>query len=110
MKSDNTKKRKKDKENNDNGIGAYDNVYGYFWDEVQRKRGANEIGSCILNYLGRLNEQNPNKTLHITFYSDNCCGQNKNKYITSLYSYAVSKFENIHSITHKYLIKGHSQN
>lgn len=44
------------------------------------------------------------------FYSDNCCGQSKNKYITSLYCYAVTCFENIHTITHKYLIKGHTQN
>lgn len=109
-KSEEVKKGKKtDKENVDE-IRAYDNVYCYFWDEVQGKRGANEIGSSILDYLHLLNEQNPNKTLHITFFSDNCCGQNKNKYITTLYSYAVSKFENIHSITHKYLVKGHTQN
>ncbi|XP_063390030.1 uncharacterized protein LOC134675631 [Cydia fagiglandana] len=91
-------------------IGAYDNVYSYFWDELQGKRGANEIGSCIFDYLKRLNDQNPNKQLNVIFYSDNCCGQNKNKYIASLYSYAVTCFENIHTITHKYLIKGHTQN
>ncbi|XP_063635225.1 uncharacterized protein LOC134805981 [Cydia splendana] len=91
-------------------IGAYDNVHSYFWDELQGKRGANEIGSCIFDYLKRLNDQNPNKQLNVIFYSDNCCGQNKNKYIASLYSYAVTCFENIHTITHKYLIKGHTQN
>lgn len=57
-----------------------------------------------------LNAKHEGKDIHVTFYSDNCCGQNKNKFITSLYSYAVYKFENIHSITHKYLIKGHTQN
>lgn len=108
-KSEKVNKRKKNADSDDE-LGAYDNVYSYFWDETQGKRGANEIGSCLLDYLKRLNEQNANKSLNITFYSDNCCGQNKNKYITSLYSYAVSNFENIQSITHKYLIKGHTQN
>lgn len=109
-KTETAQKRKKDDKDNENEIGAYGNVYCYFWDEVQGKRGANEIGSCILHYLQRLNEQNRNIKLNVTFYSDNCCGQNKNKFITSLYSYAVTIFDNIHTITHKYLIKGHTQN
>lgn len=46
---------------------------------------------------------------HITFYLDNCYGQNKNKYITTLYMYAVNNL-NIGSITHKFLIRGHTQN
>lgn len=109
-KSETAKKLKMNDKENKNEIGAYDSVYCYFWDEVQGKRGANEIGSCILDYLQRINQQNPNKKLNVTFYSDNCCGQNKNKFITSLYSYAVTCFENIYTITHKYLIKGHTQN
>lgn len=106
--------RKIPKEGKDNSkdhdVGAYSDVYSYFWDETQGQRGANEIGSCILNYLESLNAKHEGKAIHVTFYSDNCCGQNKNKYITTLYSYAVYKFENIHSITQKYLIKGHTQN
>ncbi|CAK1601215.1 unnamed protein product [Parnassius mnemosyne] len=109
-KSEIPKKRKINEEYNENDIGAYSDVYSYFWDEVQGNRGANEIGSCILDYLNNLNEQNPNKNLHVTFYSDNCCGQNKNKFIITLYSYAVTHFENIETISHKYFIKGHSQN
>ncbi|CAG4992861.1 unnamed protein product [Colias eurytheme] len=82
-KSEENKKRKRNEEDE---IGAYSNVYS-------------------------LNEQNAGKeNIHVTFYSDNCCGQNKNKFITALYSYAVSHFTNIESITHKFLIKGHTQN
>jgi len=46
----------------------------------------------------------------VIFYSDNCCGQQKNKYIRALYVYAVQVLPNIKSITHKFLVKGHSQN
>lgn len=46
----------------------------------------------------------------IIFYSDNCCGQNKNKFISATYLYVVSTFDNINSITHKFLIAGHTQN
>lgn len=89
---------------------AYGDVFCYFWDETQGQRGANEIGSCILDYLNNLSLNHPNEELNITFYSDNCTGQNKNKTIAALYSYAVAHFENIQTITHKYLIKGHTQN
>jgi len=43
----------------------------------------------------------------IIFYSDNCSGQNKNKFILALYIHTVRQFKNIKTITHKYLIKGH---
>lgn len=87
---------------------AYKNVHCYFWSECDAKRGAVEIGSCVWAYLKALcDEDDHNK--EVIFYSDNCCGQNKNKYITSLYLYAVQNL-NITSITHKFLIRGHTQN
>lgn len=42
------------------------------------------------------------------FYSDNCSGQQKNKFMATLYLYAVT-YLSISSITHKYLIVGHTQ-
>ena len=45
----------------------------------------------------------------IIFYSDNCSGQQKNGFMLALYIYEVDKLD-INSITHKYLIKGHTQN
>lgn len=44
------------------------------------------------------------------FYSDNCCGQQKNGFMLSMYLYAVEKYSYINTITHKFLVKGHSQN
>lgn len=76
----------------------------FVWHEALAKRGCNEIASCVLEFL-KLNRRQKN----IIFYSDNCCGQNKNRYIFGLYLYAVMTMD-IESITHKYLIVGHTQN
>lgn len=81
----------------------------YFWDETEGKRGAVEIGSCILDFIKSQIDQNPNKEIDVIFYSDNCGGQQKNKFLLSAYAYAVNKMS-VKSITHKFLIRGHSQN
>lgn len=79
-------------------------TYCYVWHEGEAHRGVNEIGSCVLRYLStECDDQN------VVFYSDNCAGQNKNKFMVSLYLYAIAKL-NIHSITHKFLVVGHTQN
>lgn len=93
---------------------SYTDVHCYFWNETDAKRGANEIGSCLLDCFERLCceagvSASNSDGLNLIMYSDNCCGQNKNKYIVALYLYAVTHL-NIESITHKFLIKGHTQN
>lgn len=86
------------------------NVDCFFWTEVEGKRGSNEIGTCVLMYIKNLAEKSDNASeLDLIFYSDNCCGQQKNKYLLSMYFYAIHKY-NLRSITHKYLIQGHTQN
>lgn len=82
-------------------------TFCFFWHEGLGKRGANEIGSCLYNFLKECSSSKPNTD--IIFFSDNCCGQQKNKFILSLYYYAVSTLP-IKSITHKFLIRGHTQN
>lgn len=59
-------------------------------------------------YLQQISEKN-DESYDIIFYSDNCCGQNKNKFIAALYLYVVANL-NINNITHKFLIEGHTQN
>lgn len=88
--------------------GAYEHVHCFFWSESDAKRGAVEIGTCIWKYFEHITKDSE-KPLNVIFYSDNCAGQNKNKFITTLYMYAVNFF-NIESITHKFLIRGHTQN
>lgn len=56
------------------------NVNCYFWNETEGKRGAVEIGSCVLKYMQAVTET-AETTSNIVFYSDNCCGQQKNKYL-----------------------------
>lgn len=97
--------------NKDDRKEAYDKVHCYFWTEADAKRGAIEIGTCVWDYLEELSkpcEDDSTAAKNIIFYSDNCCGQNKNKYIATIYMYAVN-YLSINSITHKFLIRGHSQ-
>ncbi|XP_046665796.1 uncharacterized protein LOC124357786 [Homalodisca vitripennis] len=85
-----------------------DAVFCYTWHEGEGARGSCEIGTCIYKYLSE-KVKNCENDIEIIFYSDNCSGQQKNKYLFSMYLYAVDKLP-IKSITHNFLIKGHSQN
>lgn len=76
----------------------------YVWDESHGKRGGNEINTCVLQFLKMIETDKD-----VIFYSDNCAGQQKITFILCLYLYAVQEL-NIRSITHKFLIKGHTQN
>uniref|UniRef100_A0A6P7GAH1 Uncharacterized protein LOC114339788 n=1 Tax=Diabrotica virgifera virgifera TaxID=50390 RepID=A0A6P7GAH1_DIAVI len=84
----------------------------FVWHEGEGKRGAIEIGTCLLKFMISLKNQSEElaSKLDLIFYSDNCCGQQKNQFIIALYVYAVYHLDFINSITHKYLIKGHTQN
>lgn len=63
-----------------------DNVSCYVWHETEAHRGATEIGSCILHYLGIVDPEaaKSDKPIDVIFYSDNCAGQNKNQHICIL--------------------------
>lgn len=81
----------------------------YVWNETIANRGANEIGTCLLDFIRSEFNGTENNLADIIFYSDNCSGQNKNKFIACLYLYA-SLVLNINTIRHKFLIVGHTQN
>ena len=58
----------------------------FCWNETEGNRGVNEIGTCILNYIQSLCEKNEgDNNIEIIFYSDNCAGQQKNKFMLALY-------------------------
>lgn len=65
------------------------------------KRGATEIGSCLWQFL--LNEHEKG-IKNISFYSDGCGGQNKNR---ALYILAARKLQM--NITHRFFETGHGQ-
>ncbi|XP_050300714.1 uncharacterized protein LOC126739194 isoform X1 [Anthonomus grandis grandis] len=73
----------------------------FFWYEGIAKRGANEIGSCIYNFF----RSDACKSENVIFYSDNCAGQNKNKFLCCLYLFCVTHKNKIKTITHKFLEK-----
>nr|CAI5866084.1 unnamed protein product [Callosobruchus analis] len=84
----------------------------YVWHEGHAHRGADEIGTCVLKYLELINSsaELQGSEIDVVFYSGNCGGQQKNRFVLAAYLYAISHFKYIRSITHKYLITGHSQN
>ncbi|XP_028136093.2 uncharacterized protein LOC126892938 [Diabrotica virgifera virgifera] len=79
--------------------------YCYMWPESLACRGACEIGSCILSFI---DEMVRNGIKEFSFYSDNCTGQNRNRFIYCLYMYCAAKYGV--KITHSFLEKGHTQN
>lgn len=56
----------------------------YFWHEALANRGAIEIGSCVHKFLEDISNKHPN--CDVIFYSDNCCGQQKNRFQYTFHS------------------------
>lgn len=76
----------------------------YMWYESIAKRGSSEIGSCLLLFV---QSQVKNGAKEFSFYSDNCAGQNRNKYVFALYNYLSLKYSV--TIRHTFLEPGHTQ-
>jgi len=76
----------------------------YLWSEVDGRRGSNEIGSCLLQYLQSL----PKSVEQISMFSDTCGGQNRNQNIMAMLFYAVHSIDHLTTIEQKFLEKGHS--
>lgn len=79
--------------------------YCYMWTESEGNRGSNEIGTCLLKFIALLKDRGVED---FTFYSDNCGGQNRNRYIYSMWEYAASVYKV--NIIHRFFEKGHTQN
>lgn len=79
--------------------------YCYMWHLQIAKRGSIEIGSCLYNFIEEQYHKQINK---ISFYSDGCTGQNKNRFVFALYLFAANKFKL--EIIHRFFESGHSQN
>lgn len=77
----------------------------FLWNETEGQRGSCEVATCLHKYIKSL----PPNVNHICFYSDNCMGQNRNKYVTAALLYTVSKSNYIDIIDQKYLEAGHTQ-
>jgi len=80
-------------------------AYCYTWNEREAKRGSSEIATCLLKFMKHKKE---NGVKDFSFYSDNCGGQNRNRFIFAMWEYAAVKLKV--KITHTFLEKGHTQN
>ena len=83
---------------------ASKDCFCYMWHECIAKRGASEIGSSLLLFI---EHQIKNGVKEFSFYSDNCAGQNRNKFLFSLYNFLSQKHKII--IRHNFLERGHTQ-
>lgn len=76
----------------------------YLWHEGIGKKGSSEISSSLLQYIEELVAKGHTD---LRFYSDNCGGQNKNRFLYSMYVLVCVKYKI--KITHRYLEPGHTQ-
>lgn len=87
-----------------NGVNK---AFCYLWDESKGRRGANEIGSCLIKFFDEL----PPTTKQVICYSDRCFGQNCNIVICSTFMALIDSYRrqgrNI-VITHNFMLSGHS--
>lgn len=79
------------------------NAYCYSWNELNGKRGSNEVGSILLKYI----EQLPSSVTELSLFSDTCGGQNRNQQVAAALLYAV-KNTHMKIIEHKFLESCHS--
>lgn len=78
--------------------------YCYVWDLTIGKKGADEVATFLYDYIKTMVEKGIND---FRLYSDSCTGQNKNRFLFSMYYFAAMKFKI--KITHRWLVKGHTQ-
>lgn len=87
---------------------VYDTVqkqaFNFMYDESLTGCGPNEVCSCLykfIEYNVKLGVKN------FLFVSDNCPGQNHNKFLYTFYIFCAAKFKI--SIKHLFLVRGHTQ-
>ena len=81
-----------------------DQAHYFMWHEAIAARGANQVGSCIHQFLNSI----PSDVEKITLYSDSCTGQNKNAHIVAMHFASLKSHPTLKIITHKFLVPGHT--
>ena len=83
-------------------------AFCYMWPECEGNRGANDIASCLYEFIiNQLPNLNPNAQ-KLIMYSDSCPGQNKNSIITTMLMLGAKLSPQLQSIEHKFLVPGHT--
>ena len=81
-----------------------DQAHCFMWHEAIAARGANQVGSCIHQFLNSI----PSDVEKITLYSDSCTGQNKNAHIVAMHFASLKSHPTLKIIKHKFLVPGHT--
>lgn len=77
------------------------------WSENIAGRGGNEVASCLIRWANENNEKFASLR-ELTFWSDNCAGQNRNLMVVLAYMWLLHKFPELKIINHKFMLKGHT--
>ncbi|KAE8738910.1 hypothetical protein FOCC_FOCC015599 [Frankliniella occidentalis] len=77
----------------------------HMWDETEGGRGANEIASCLYNFII---SDVPAGVEKLTLWSDTCSGQNKNSIVCGALITCITEHETLNVIDHKFLVPGHT--
>lgn len=77
----------------------------YVWRQVEGKRTANEIASCLFQYLKQL----PSQVKSLIIYSSSCHGETRSKTLAMMFSYLMRNHKSLVSVDHKFTYSGHSQ-
>lgn len=85
--------------------GSNDTGYCYVWIEGEAGRGAQEVGSCLINFIR--NKLDPN-VKDLVLWSDCCGGQNRNIKIVVMLKAILHSHHTLRTISFKYLESGHT--
>ena len=77
----------------------------FMWYETQGKKTANEMASCLYQYLQNL----PKEVKYVIFYSASSCRESRSKAIANMFSHCLTNHQTLESIEHKFLVNGHSE-
>ncbi len=76
----------------------------FLWSEIDGKRGSNEIGSCLLQFIRGL----PPEISKLRLFCDSCGGQNRNQNVAAALLWAAQK-SRMNEIVINFLETGHTQ-
>lgn len=80
------------------------NVMCYLWDETKGKRGANEISSCVYDFI-----MSHSDVEAVRMMSDGCGGQQKNSIFATMCIHLLAKHPSLKIIDHRFFETGHTE-
>lgn len=77
----------------------------YLWDETQGKRGANEIASCVYDFI----MLSHNRISSVRMMSDGCGGQQKNSIFATMCLELCINHPSLETVDHQFFEPGHTE-